>query len=149
MEKTKSTHFCGEFQNGFFRIKEKSCVDIAASYRKTGVFTFLQTKNTHFYGENKKYAFLRRKQKVRIFAEKTKSTHFCGEKKYALSWRKQKVRIFVENFPNKNGYFCLEDRISYDRKRKGEKRCGNGQKRHFIVRTKPTVQWFTGFVCFT
>ena len=42
----------------FFRIKEKSCVDIAASYRKTGVFTFLQTKNTHFYGENKKYAFL-------------------------------------------------------------------------------------------
>ena len=130
MEKTKSTHFCGEFQNGFFRIKEKSCVDIAASYRKTGVFTFLQTKNTHFYGENKKYAFLRRK-------------------KYALSWRKQKVRIFVENFPNKNGYFCLEDRISYDRKRKGEKRCGNGQKRHFIVRTKPTVQWFTGFVCFT
>ena len=45
----------------------------------------------------------------------------------------------MENFPNKNGYFCLEDRISYDRKRKGEKRCGNGQKRHFIVRTKPTV----------
>ena len=41
----------------FFRIKEKSCVDIAASYRKTGVFTFLQTKNTHFGGENKKYAF--------------------------------------------------------------------------------------------
>ena len=56
-EKTKSTHFCGEFQNGFFRIKEKSCVDIAASYGKTGVFTFLQTKNTHFCGENKKYAF--------------------------------------------------------------------------------------------
>ena len=72
-----------------------------------------------------------------------------ANKKYAFLRRKQKVRIFVENFPNKNGYFCLEDRISYDRKRKGEKRCGNGQKRHFIVRTKPTVQWFTGFVCFT
>ena len=71
-------HFCGEFQNGFFRIKEKSCVDIAASYRKTGVFTFLQTKSMHFYGENKKYAFLRRK-KVCTFVEKTKSTHFRGE----------------------------------------------------------------------
>ena len=32
----------------------------------------------HFYGENKKYAFLRRK-KVCTFVEKTKSTHFRGE----------------------------------------------------------------------
>ena len=60
----------------FFRIKEKSCVDIAASYRKTGVFTFLQTKNTHFYGENKKYAFLRRK-------------------KYALSWRIFQIKMDI------------------------------------------------------
>ena len=107
-------------------------MDIAASYRKTGVFTFSQTKSTHFCGE---------KQKVYTFSEKNK--------KYALLRRKQKVRTFAENFPNKNGYFCLDDRISYDRKRKGEKRCGNGQKRHFIVYMKPIAQWFTGFVCFT
>ncbi|PWL71638.1 MAG: hypothetical protein DBY27_02595 [Clostridiaceae bacterium] len=71
-------------------------MDIAASYRKTGVFTFLQTKNTHFYGENKKYAFLRRKQKVRIFTEKTKSTHFCGENKKYAFLRRKKVCTFVE-----------------------------------------------------
>ena len=59
---------------------------------------------------------------MRIFAEK---------KKYALSWRKQKVRIFVENFPNKNGYFCLEDRISYDRKRKGGKNGAGMDKETF------------------
>ena len=49
----------------------------------------------HFYGENKKYAFLRRKQKVRIFAEK-KSMHFRGEKKkYAFSWRIFQIKMDI------------------------------------------------------
>ena len=94
-QKTKSTHFCGE--NKKYALLRRISERIFQNKRKImrGYSCIIQ-KNWCFYVfANKKYAFLRRKQKVRIFAEK-KSMHFRGEnKKYAFSWRIFQIKMDI------------------------------------------------------